>query len=305
MQFELKILGANSANPVYNRHQTAQFLQIEPYNILIDCGEATQHQMLRFKVKIIKIDYIFISHLHGDHYFGLIGLISTMHLQGRTNDLYLYGPSGLEEIITIQLKWSETILNYKIIFRTLNASKVETILENDKFTVETIPLNHRIPACGFLFKEKPKRRRINKDKFPPKGSLAHMAMLKQGLDVIDEQGNILYNNEEFTLAPKKSRSYAFCSDTRPMTSNIPQLKDIDLLYHEATFMDNMQDRAITTFHSTAKEAAQFALDCNVQRLIIGHYSSRYKTIEPLLEEAKLVFENTDLALEGKSYFIEE
>ena len=303
MQFVVKILGANSANPVFNRHQTAQLLYLEPHHILIDCGEATQHQLLRYKCKLTKIDYIFISHLHGDHYLGLVGLLSTMHLQGRSKDLYLYGPVGLDEIITIQMRLSETILHYQIIFKELNPFKAEVILDLEKFTVETIPLNHRIPCCGYLFREKPKKRRIIKEKFPAKGSLAHMAMLKQGLDVRDDNGEIIYLNEEYTLPPKNSRSYAFCSDTRLKLDNREQLQNIDLLYHEATFLHDMLDRAQQTFHTTALEAAQFAQLCNVKNLIIGHFSSRYKDLEPFLVEAQSVFANTQLANEGQDYSI--
>ena len=305
MQFEVKILGANSANPVYNRFQTAQLLHIEPYHFLIDCGEATQHQLLKYKCKLTKIDYIFISHLHGDHYLGLVGLLSTMHLQGRTKEMYLFGPSGLDEIITLQMKLSETILNYPIIFTELDATKISTILDLDKLTVETIPLQHRIPCCGFLFKEKPKKRRIIKEKFPPKGSLAHMAMLKQGQDVFDEKGTLIYKNSEYTLPARKSRSYAFCSDTILKNDNSTQLQNVDLLYHEATFLHDMVNRAKQTFHTTALEAAQFANLCNAKNLIIGHFSSRYRDLEPLLIEAKSEFPQTQLGIEGQDYEIEE
>ncbi len=305
MQFEVKILGANSANPVYNRFQTAQLLHIEPYYFLIDCGEATQHQLLKYKCKLTKIDHIFISHLHGDHYLGLVGLLSTMHLQGRTKDLHLFGPIGLDEIIVLQMKLSETILNYTIHFKGLDATKIETILDLDKLTVETIPLQHRIPCCGFLFREKLKKRRIIKDKFPPKGSLAHMAMLKQGQDVLDESGTLLYKNSEYTLPPKKSRSYAFCSDTILKTDNSTQLQHVDLLYHEATFLHDMLERAKQTFHTTALQAAQFASICQAKNLIIGHFSSRYRDITPLLIEARSEFINTQLAIEGNDYEIVE
>jgi ribonuclease Z len=301
--FELKILGANSASPVYNRHHTSQLLTIEDTKFLIDCGEATQHQLIKYHCKPNKIDYIFISHLHGDHYLGLVGLLSTMHLQGRSKPLTLFAPQPLSEIITIQLKYSETVLNYPLKFVATNTNSPELILELEKVKVHSFPLNHRIPCCGFLFEEKPRKRRINKEKFPPNGSLAHMAMLKLGNDVLDDDGKILYDVANYTLPPYRSRSYAFCSDTIYMPQNADFLNGVDMLYHEATFLHEMLQRATDTFHTTAKQAAEFANLCKAKQLIIGHYSSRYKDTQPLLDEACLYFPNTLPAIEGNDYGI--
>ncbi|MBX9851125.1 MAG: ribonuclease Z [Cytophagaceae bacterium] len=304
MPFELKILGSNSATPVFNRHQSSQLLQIENEYFLIDCGEATQHQLIRFKIKFNKINHIFISHLHGDHVLGLPGLISTMHLNGRQRELHLYGPPGLNEILTLQLKYSETILSYDIHFHELDAKESKTILDLDNLTVQTIPLNHRIDCCGFLFKEKPKKRRINKETLPPETSLLNIIKLKNGEDVYEGEKLVL-KNEEMTFPPRKSRSFAYCSDTRYTETILPMIKDIDLLYHESTFLDDMKERAIETFHTTALEAATLAKKANVKRLIIGHFSSRYKELEPLLEEAKTVFTNSSLAIEGNNFSVSD
>lgn len=305
MPFELQILGSNSATPVYNRHQSAQLLNIDQHFFLIDCGESTQHQLIKYKIKFNKINHIFISHLHGDHYLGLVGLISTMHLHGRKKELYIFGPPGLDEIITIQLKHSETFLTYKIIFKELDTESINTILETDFITVETIPLSHRIRCCGFLFREKPKRRRINKETIPPEVTLQNIIALKNGNDLLDNKGNIIFKNEAVTLQPKKSHSYAYCSDTLFLESNVPQLKDIDLLYHESTFLNEMKDRAKETHHTTALEAAQMALLVNAKTLILGHFSSRYKDLTPLLEEAKKIFKNSYLGIEGEIFSIKD
>ncbi|MFN6945629.1 MAG: ribonuclease Z [Cytophagaceae bacterium] len=304
MSFEVKILGSNSATPVFNRHQTSQLLQIEGRYFLIDCGESTQVQMLKYRIKSGKIDHIFISHLHGDHFFGLIGLLSTLHLHGRTKDLYLFGPPGLDEIITIQLKHSESNLNYKIIFKELATKENQVILDLDNLTVSTIPLQHRIPCCGFLFKEKLKRRRINKDLIPENLSLQNLALLKKGEDIIDAEGNPI-ENAKVTLPPKKSRSYAYCSDTIYDESIIPLIKNSDLLYHEATFLHDMHLRARETYHTTALQAAQIAEKSGVAKLLIGHYSARYRDLTPFLEEARTVFPKTFLSIEGDTHSIDE
>jgi ribonuclease Z len=305
LPFEIKILGSSSATPVFNRNPSSQLLNIDHDLFLVDCGESTQLQLNKYKVKFNKIDHIFISHLHGDHYLGLVGLISTMHLHGRKKDLYLYGPPGLDEIITIQFKYSETFLNYKIIFKELETEKIAIIFETDHLTVETIPLKHRIKCCGFLFKEKPKRKRINKENLPPEILLLEIVELKNGNDIYDENGNIKFKNEDFTLPPRKSRSYAYCADTIYTESFIDQIKNIDLLYHESTFLHELKGRAIETYHSTAIDAATIALKANVKQLLLGHFSSRYKEIEPLLVEARTVFPNTYLAIEGETFNIRD
>jgi ribonuclease Z len=301
LPFEIKILGSSSATPVYNRNPSSQLLNIDHDLFLVDCGESTQLQLNKYKIKFNKIDHIFISHLHGDHYLGLVGLISTMHLHGRKKDLYLYGPPGLDEIITLQFKYSETFLNYKIIFKALETEKVTIIFETDTLTVETIPLTHRIKCCGFLFREKPKRRRINKENLPSGLLLQEIVELKNGKDILDENGKIKYKNEDYTLPPKKSRSYAYCADTIYTENFIPQIKNIDILYHESTFLHDLKLRALETYHSTAIDAATIALKANVKQLLLGHFSSRYKDIEPLLTEARTIFPNSYLAIEGETF----
>lgn len=304
MSFELTILGSSSATPVYNRHQTSQLLLIENELFLIDCGEATQHQLLKYKIRFNKINHIFISHLHGDHYLGLTGLVSTMHLNGRQKELYIYGPPGLSEILTIQLKYSQTFLSYRIIFKELETTKAYQILDLENLTVETIPLSHRISCCGFLFREKPKKRRINKNRLPENTPLLDIIALKNGEDIF-RNGQLHLKNDEVTYPPRKSRSYAYCSDTRYIETFLDQIQNIDLLYHEATFLDELKERAIETFHTTALEAATLAKKANAGMLILGHFSSRYKELEPLLEEAKPVFPNSFLAIEGESFSVSD
>lgn len=300
MPFALKILGSNSAAPAHNRHQTAQLLTVGQHVFLIDCGEGTQMQLTKYKAKFHKIQHIFISHLHGDHYLGLMGLISTLHLQNRTADLHIYGPAGLADIITLQLKHSETVLNYKIIFKKLNTAVKEIIYEDESLTIETIPLNHRIGCSGFLFREKPKKRRIIKEKLPSGFSLANIVALKNGEDIYDENGELLFRNEEMTLPPKKSRAYAYCSDTKYEEKIIQQIAHVDLLYHESTFLSDREERAAQTYHSTARQAATIALKAQVGLLLLGHYSIRYKELQPLLDEAREVFPNAQLAIEGET-----
>lgn len=305
MPFELHILGSNSAAPAHDRNQTAQLLNIDENHLLIDCGEGTQMQLKKYGLRMGRINHIFISHLHGDHYLGLMGLISTMHLVGRKRPLYVYGQKGLREIITLQLKYSNTFLNYKIHFQELNPDEPELLLETKKLMVSSFPLSHRIPCCGFLVREKPKPIRLIKHKVEGKLSLLQIGTLKRGEDILDDDGNLLHKNEEFTLPPKKSRCYAFCSDTKFNEEIVPIVENADLLYHEATFMNDMEERASHTFHSTAAQAAKIAKMANVSRLLIGHFSTRYKELQPLLEEAKVEFPSVELAEEGKVFSIEE
>jgi ribonuclease Z len=298
LTFRLKILGSNSAAPAFNRNQTAQVLQVNSSYFLIDCGEGTQLRMAKARVKINKISHIFISHLHGDHYFGLIGLISTMHLFGRKHDLDIFCPSPLEEIINLQLKHSETVLNFKINYTFIDQMEDDFLLENRYLTVEKFPLNHRIYCSGFLFREKPKPIRINKSKLPENFSVANLGKLKKGEDIYNEEGKLLYKNADLTLPPKHSRSYAYCSDTKYDENIIPVIKGVDLLYHEATFTKDMEERADNTYHSTAEQAGLIAKKAETKKLLIGHYSVRYRELEPLLEEARSVFSESYLAIEG-------
>lgn len=304
MTFKLKILGSNSAAPAHNRNQTAQLLNVNNQLFLIDCGEGTQMQMARYKIKLNKIHHIFISHLHGDHFFGLLGLISTMHLFKRKKDLHIYAPPGLAEIITLQLKHSGSNLNFKIRMIELMKLEPELIFQNDFLTVTTIPLEHRVICNGFLFREKPKPYKVNKEKIPPGFSLSNMSRLKKGEDIKDAEGHLVYKNSDLTLPPKPSYAYAYCSDTKYNENIVPQIKGVDLLYHESTFLNDMADRARETYHSTAAQAAEIARMAGVKILVLGHYSVRYKDLQPLLDEAQPIFPHTVLAKEGKNIVIE-
>lgn len=305
MDFELKILGSSSATPSPDRNHTAQVLTIGNQLNLIDCGEGTQMQLMRYKVKHQRICNIFISHLHGDHFFGLFGLLSTMHLQQRTSPLTIFGPPGLAELITLQAKCSNTFFSFKINFQELDATCYRQIFEDKYITVHTLPMQHRISCCGFLFREKPKLRHLVKSKLPAFLTPPQLILLKNGGNVLDEAGNILVWNADVTAEPNRSRSYAYCSDTRYKEDILPYIRQVDLLYHEATFLDDMHKRAVDTCHSTAKQAATLALKAEVKRLLIGHFSVRYKDLNPLLDEAKAVFDNTHLAIEGKTISILE
>lgn len=266
---------------------------------LIDCGEGTQHQFFRFKIRPFRLNHIFISHLHGDHYLGLVGLLSTLHLQKREHELTVYGPKGLEEIVAVNLKYSETTLNFPITFIVTDPSQPQVILKDDRLTVTSFPLSHRVPTTGFLFKEHPKPYRIIKEKLPENILLQEIALFKQGKDVMHEDGSVKYAAADHTLNPKRSRQYAYCSDTRYLPEVVPHIADSDLLYHEATFGKEMASRAAETFHSTAEEAAKIAQQSGTKCLMIGHYSTRYRDLQPLLEEAQSVFPNTQLATEGE------
>jgi ribonuclease Z len=297
LSFEIIILGANSAIPAFDRHQTSQLLRIENKLFLIDCGEGTQLRLAKYRIKLNKIDHIFISHLHGDHYFGLIGIISTMHLYHRKHDLHIYGPVGLSEIITLQLKYSETFLNFRIIFKEIRSIQ-EVILDTPELQVESIPLSHRINCQGYLFREKQKSRKLIREKLPRGTPLRYIAALKAGENVLGENGEELFNFEDYTIPPAKPRSYAYCSDTRYFEEITEQIAGVNLLYHEATFLSDMEDRARDTFHSTAAQAARIAKMAKVEKLVLGHYSTRYRDIQPLLTEARRIFPNAVLAIEG-------
>ncbi len=299
--FSVLILGSASAAPTLNRNQTSQLININEQYYLMDCGEGTQIRLREHKIKIQRINHIFISHLHGDHYLGLIGLIQTMHLLGRTSVLTIYCPSDIKAIVDVHLKISESHLKYPIIYKSVNPNKSELVHEDDKVEVISIPLKHRIACSGYIFKEKPKPRRIN-----AKAIRAHnipkyqINKIKLGDDYISESGEII-KNRRLTLDSLPSFSYAFCSDTKFYEPIIPIIKNVDLLYHEATFTEEHADRASKTYHSTAKQAAEIANRSNAKRLIIGHFSNRYPDLNILLKEAKTIFEKTEIAEEGKAF----
>ncbi len=303
MAIELQILGSNSAAFAHNRHHTSQLLRVQDKYFLIDCGEGTQLLIKKYKIKLSRINEILISHLHGDHYYGLMGLISTLHLYGRKTDLHIYGPPGLREIISLQLQYSQTRLNYDIRFTEWIPGQSHAIYEDSRLCISTIPLDHRIACSGFLFKEKPKKRGINKNKLHQKVTPVQASQLRNGEDLYTESGELLYKNNEVTFPPKTPYSYAYCSDTKLIPTLVDHLQDVDLVYHESTFMDDMRERAESTYHTTAKQAAQLAKDSKVKRLLLGHFSTRYKDLSPLLAEARAVFRESYLAEEGKKFVI--
>jgi ribonuclease Z len=303
MRFEVTILGSNSATPLYGRHHTAQVLNCNDVLSLIDCGEGTQLQLQRYNFKANRIKYIFISHLHGDHYLGLVGLISSMHLNGRKEDLYIFGPPGLKEIIDLQLHYSETQLRYKLVFQPTRADEVTQLFADSNFEVTSFPISHRIPCTGYIFKEKQRLPRINKELIEGLDiPIAYYPLIKKGMDYTDPSGN-LYKASELTIPAAIPKSYAFCSDTIYTESYWPYIRNVTLLYHEATFLHDMADRAAETFHTTALQAAEIAKAVNAKRLLIGHFSARYKDLQPLLDESKTLFPNTELAIEGQTFEI--
>ena len=305
MSFNITILGSSGALPAYGRFPSSQLIEIENRYFLVDCGEGAQMQLMRFQANLHRINHILISHLHGDHYLGLMGLIFTMHLLRRTNDLHLYSHRGLDEIITTHLKHAHSVPSFKIIFHQLERDVQEIIFEDDTMSVETIPLAHKIPCTGFLFKEKIKPRRIDKTKLPEGLRIQQIANLKKGEDVVDANGTLLYRNEDLTLPPRRSRSYAYCSDTAYNESIIDAIRGVDILYHEATFGIDEQLKAVETQHSTAAQAATLAKKAEAQKLLIGHFSARYKDLTPLVEEARNIFAPVELAVEGSVFSIQD
>lgn len=304
MSLKLTILGCHSATPRVNAHPTAQFLEIKNHNFLIDCGEGTQVQLRKYGVKFSKIKHIFISHLHGDHFYGLVGLISTFRLLNRETELHIYAPKGLKEIITLQLKLSNSWTQFPLLFHELTTTESELIYEDAKVEVHTIPLDHRVYTNGFLFKEKLGERKLNVNAISKykEIKICDYQNLKNGRDFILQNGAVL-KNETLTLDPPLPLSYAFCSDTAYFPEIIPFIKNVSCLYHEATFLKDKEALAATTKHSTAAQAAKIAQLAQVKQLIIGHYSSRYLNKEDFKTEAQAVFENTLLALEGKVFEI--
>ena len=304
MSLKLTILGCHSATPRVNANPTAQFLEIKNHNFLIDCGEGTQVQLRKFGIKFSKISRIFISHLHGDHFYGLIGLISTFRLLNRENELHVYGPKGIKEIITLQLKLSSSWTHYPLYFHELSSKNTELIFEDAKVEVHTIPLDHRVYTNGFLFKEKLGERKLDMNAISnfQEIEICDYQNLKNGRDFKLNNGTIL-KNKELTKEPSKPKSYAFCSDTSYYPEIVPIIKNVNCLYHEATFLTNKETLATTTKHSTAAQAASIAKQADVDQLIIGHYSGRYKNKEDFQIEAQEIFENTQLAIEGKIFDI--
>jgi ribonuclease Z len=297
--FGVTILGNNSAIPAYDRHPTAQVVTLNEQGFLIDCGEGTQMQVAKYKIKRSRINHILISHLHGDHYFGLIGLITSMGLLGRENDLHLYAPAPLKEIIDLQLKVADTVLPFKLHFHAL--IKEGIIADTKKFSIECFSTQHRIECWGFIIREKKQPRKISKDDVMKHEIPAvYYERLKNGDDYETKDGTII-KNELLTIPNTPAKSYAYSADTIYDERIAEKVKDVSLLYHETTYLKDLHQRAAERFHSTTIQAAAIAAKANVKRLMIGHFSSKYDILDLFLEEAKEVFEHTELAMEGVTY----
>lgn len=297
----LTILGCYAATPRTITNPTSQVLEIRNRMFLIDCGEGTQVQLRKNKIKFSKISHIFISHLHGDHMYGLVGLVSTYMLLGRVADLHIYGPKGIKEIITLQLKLSNSWTNYNLYFHELTSKESETVFEDDNVIVKTIPLKHRIYTNGFLFQEKFTERKLDINAvLNYEIDQVYYQKIKNGSDITLEDGRVIPNSE-LTFDPEPSKSYAFCSDTLYNEEMLPIIQDVDVLYHESTFLETEAALAQKTMHSTAKEAARIALKANVKNLVLGHYSTRYESILKFKEEAETIFPNVLLGNDGESF----
>ena len=295
---KLTVLGCNSATPHADKAPTAQLLSTTKHHFLIDCGEGTQVLLRKAKIKFAHIKHIFISHLHGDHFYGLPGLISTFRLLGRKAPLHIYGPVGIREAVTLLLKLSNSWTNYPLHFHELSEKEPVCLFSDGEMEVHTIPLKHRVYTNGFLFRETPKERKINPEAVKKlRVDQSQMRNLKQGKDVVNIDGESI-SNAQLTHDPKPSKAYAFCSDTAYHPEITRQIQGVDVLYHEATFLDDNLELAKKTDHSTAKQAAQIAKDANVICLILGHYSSRYKDLTLFQTEAAEIFPNVELAYDG-------
>ncbi|MBN2614595.1 MAG: ribonuclease Z [Bacteroidales bacterium] len=299
--FKVSILGNGAAVPTARQHPSSQLLQHNRKKFMIDCGEGTQMQMQRFKFSYKNMAHVFISHLHGDHYLGLMGMISTFNLFSRQEDLHVYGPPELQDVLNLHLKVSDMHLKYELIFHELK--EADLIYEDDRLEISCFPLKHRIPTWGFLFREKDKSERNLLKEFVEefKPGLEQMYKIKQGADFITPAG-VLMKNKEITYHPKPL-SYAYCCDTVYDEELIPVIQDVDMLYHESTFDQKNEGIAADKFHATAAQAAALASKANVGKLLLGHFSARYKDRDVLLNEARPVFENTILSREGDTYQI--
>jgi ribonuclease Z len=296
--FELQILGCGSASPSKINNQSSQILTLRGKQFMIDCGEGTQNQLRKFNVKTNRLNHIFISHLHGDHTFGLIGLISTFGMHGRTAELCIHSPAGLENLLKPQIDFYCKDLTYKVSFISTEPRKHQLIYSDRTVDIYSIPLKHRVPCCGFLFSEKPKQRHIIKEmidfyNIPVK----NIAAIKEGNDFVTSDGEII-PNDRLTREPAPPKKYAYCSDTAYYEKIIPIIEGVDCLFHEATFLQSDIVRAAETGHSSALQAAQIAAKANVKKLIIGHFSARYTDQNLLLQEAKSIFQNTSLGFDG-------
>ena len=288
---------------MYGRHPTAQVLNLNEQLFLIDCGEGTQMQLYRYGIKGNRIAHVFISHLHGDHYLGLVGFLSSLHLVGRQQELHLYGPAPLKEILDVQFKHSDTQLRYPLIFHATNPEQEELLFENAQLKVSSFPLRHRIACTGFRFDEKERAVSLKKEEVEQlQIPVAYYKLLKKGIDYVAPDGKV-YAATELTLPAAAPRSYAYCSDTVRFDGYLQAIRGVDLLYHESTFLHDRLERAKETFHTTSLEAAEIAQEVQAKKLLLGHFSARYKDLQPLLDEASMVFPNTELSEEGKWFSV--
>jgi ribonuclease Z len=304
MPFIVTVLGSSSALPTSTRFPTAQVLNVHERFFLIDCGEGTQIQLRRCGINMSKINHIFISHLHGDHVFGLFGLLSSYNLLGRKSDLHVYAHQNLNATIEHFKKYFGVDLSYEIIFHSLSPTRSEIIFTDKHLTVQTIPLRHSLPVAGFIFRERQKKLNIHKEAIQKYNlGIKDIRRIKDGQDYITPDGNTI-PNAELTYPPVPPRSYAFCTDTAFFTKLTKQLTNIDMLYYEATFADKDKKLAKLTSHSTSKQAAYLAKSINTKKLLIGHFSTRYKNINLLVDEARSVFAETYAVEEGENYAVE-
>ena len=295
------ILGNNSAVPAFDRHPTSQVISTPRRNFLVDCGEGTQIQLIKYKIRRSKISHIFISHLHGDHYFGLIGLINSFALLGRLQELHVVAPAPLQQIIELQLKVADTRLNYDLHFHPITATG--KLMMVDDIEISCFKTNHRIECYGFSFKQVKKPRRINPAKVHEYNiPISYYTGLQSGRDYIDDAGNVI-KNEELTIEAPRGKTYAFCADTKYDESFLEHIRGADMIYHETTYLDNFAERATLRFHSTTKQAGLIAKKAGVKKLLIGHFSSKYDVLDDFLAETREVFPDADLALEGVCYLV--
>lgn len=293
------ILGNNSAVPAFDRHPTSQVVTLDGNNYLVDCGEGTQIQMINYKIRRARISHIFISHLHGDHYFGLIGLLNSFSLLSHQQELHVFGPAPLKEIIELQLRVADTTLCYPLHIHTITGPAI--LLDDEKLTVKCFKTNHRIECYGFVFTQKKQPRKLLQDKaIAYEIPVTFYNRLKDGEDYTREDGTIVANSL-VTEEAEPGKMYAFCADTKYDESIIPHIQGADMIYHETTYLDHLRERAEARFHSTTRQAAMIASKAGVRKLLIGHFSSKYDTLEEFEKEAREIFPNTELALEGVAY----
>ena len=303
MEFSLTVLGSSSALPTATRHPSAHVLNVNEKYYLIDCGEGTQMQLRKYRFRFQRIDHIFISHLHGDHYFGLVGLLTSMILLGRNKPLTILAPADLEALIESQLEGIPAKHRFEVCYIPLDFTQPQIIHEDKRVTVQSFPVQHRVPTCGFIFREQPRLRNVRKPALVAyEIPLLAIPGIKAGKDYITPDGEVI-PNDQLTVDPPNPRSFAYSADTQYLPELADMLREVDLLYHEATFGDDLLERAQKTRHTTARQAASLAKAAGVKQLVLGHFSARYKTLEKLEQEAKEEFAEAQLAVEGTTYSV--